>query len=222
VLDAHAVDGAGNQARAQATVWVDRSAPHVELSCAAADQGYTCRAGASDAVSGVASIAYSVDGAPWAAVGDDGSFRVPDGSVRARAVDVAGNHAESTALSLAGRAAPRGARTASLPVYLRGRRSSSNMIGAMHATRTETGDVLVDLRPLAVGRGRYRVVLTVKAGKRTRRVRRTRVVAKGGALPRVKATLAKAAGRATVSLTIRKRTGGAWRRHAGARLVIPR
>ena len=222
VLDARAVDGAGNQAGAQAQVMVDRSAPQVELACDAADGGYACRVQASDAVSGVASVAYSVDGGEWAAA--EGVFTVASGSVRARAVDAAGNHAESDALELAGRAEPRrrGARTASLPVYLRGRRSSSGMIGALRATRTESGAIAVDLRPLAVGRGRYRVVLKLKAGSRDRKVRRTRKVGKDGALPRIKAKLPKARGRATVSLTIRKRRGGGWRRHAGARLVIPR
>ena len=78
----------------------------------------------------------------------------------------------------------------------------------------------VDLRPLAVGRGRFKVEIAFKAGKRAKRFTRAYTVGGGGTLPRIAASLADATERCTVTLTVRKRSGSRWRRYAGTRLVL--
>ena len=111
-------------------------------------------------------------------------------------------------------------RIVSAPVYLRGRKTTDNMVGALHAVRSATGTVSLDLRPLAVGRGRYRVEIALKSGKRSRKVKRDFKVGRTGALPRMSASLSRAVERTTVTLTVRKHVGGHWRRHAGTKLVL--
>jgi hypothetical protein len=232
-LEIDAVDGAGNAASAAAKVRIDRTAPSAELACEpAADTGYACRGRASDALSGIAAVAYAVDGAAWQPLAGDATFAVAHGAVRVRVVDAAGNETVTAPLALADRTpavvmppappvvTPR-VRTVSRPVYLQGRHETSGMVGALSASRTPDGAVAVDLRPLAVGPGRYQVQIRISAGGRVEKVTRVRRVRSGGALPRVRATLARG-GRATVSLVVRRRTGGGWRAHAAARLVLGR
>src|SRR4029079_5625606 len=60
-----AVDGAGNEATSAAVhVKVDLTLPRATLSCAAAaaPTGYVCRAAGSDALSGLATLTYSLNG----------------------------------------------------------------------------------------------------------------------------------------------------------------
>jgi hypothetical protein len=78
----------------------------------------------------------------------------------------------------------------------------------------------VDLRPLAVGRGRYQVVLSLTSGKHKRTVKKTQSVARGGTLRRLAASLAGASGKTTVTLTVRKQHGRNWRTHATAKVVL--
>jgi hypothetical protein len=211
-----AADGAGNTASATATVRVDRTAPVATLACVGS---YTCRAIASDAASGLAAVAYSLDGGAWRAVAADGSFAVAHGSVRLRAADVAGNVRVTAPVALPDRttAAPA---SSTAPVHLAGRSNVASLIGALQAARAENGTVSVDLRPLAVGRGRFRVDLRVKAGGRSRRVARTYKVGRLGTLPRIQAKLDGATARTTVTLTVKRRAGKRWRRHATARVVL--
>jgi hypothetical protein len=211
-----AADGAGNTAAATATVRVDRTPPVATLACV---DGYTCRAIASDAASGVAAVAYSVGGGAWRPVAAGGSFAVAHGSVRLRTADVAGNVRVTAPTVLADRTSAEPANS-TVPVHLTGRSNVASLIGALQAARSENGTVSVDLRPLAVGRGRFRVDLRVRAGSRSRRVARTYTVGRLGTLPRIQANLSHATARTTVTLTVKRRAGKRWRRHAGARVVF--
>ena len=107
-----------------------------------------------------------------------------------------------------------------MPVYLAGRKDASSLVGAMRAARGASGTVSVDLRPLAVGRGKFRVEIKLKSGKRSRTIKRAVTVAKGGALPRIAGTLAKASEKCTVTLTVRKRAGSRWRTYATSKVVL--
>jgi hypothetical protein len=80
--------------------------------------------------------------------------------------------------------------------------------------------VSIDLRPLAVGRGKYQVQITLKSGKRHRTVKKTVKVGRGGTLRRMAASLAHATGKTTITLTVRKQHGKSWRKHATARIVL--
>ena len=77
----------------------------------------------------------------------------------------------------------------------------------MRAARSANGTVSVDLRPLAVGRGKFRVEIKLTSGKRSQTVKRTVKVGKDGTLPRIAGSLAKATAKCTVTLTVRKRAG---------------
>ena len=220
-----AVDGAGNVKTATAQVNVDATAPTASLSCAAASTptGYACQASGVDGLSGLFALSYSLNGGTWAPVPGNGSFSVASGTVRVMAVDAAGNAGLTAILTLPVRtppAPPVTLRTKSTPVYLAGHHNDNGMVGALVAARSATGTVSVDLRPLAVGRGRYRVVLTLKSGKHRRTVKKTQTVGRTGTLRRIAASLAHATGKTTVTLTVRKRHGRAWRKHAVAKVVL--
>ena len=215
-----AVDGAGNAAAAQAVVNVDRNAPVAGLSCAAADGKYTCRADASDGTSGLAGFGWSLDGGEFETIGAGGSFTVAKGQVRLRAVDVAGNETITDPVTLAAIAKTVKVRISSVPVYLKGHKDADSMVGALNAVRSASGTVSVDLRPLAVGRGKYRVEIRLKSGKHSKRFNRTYKVGRTGALPRISASLSKATAKTTITLTVRKQSGTHWRKHAGTRVVL--
>ena len=91
-------------------------------------------------------------------------------------------------------AVPEGAkvRISNVPVYLAGRDDTQSMLGALNAVRSANGTVSLDLRPLAVGRGRYRVEIALKSGKHAKKVKRSYTVGRTGALPRISASLSKA------------------------------
>ena len=227
VLSATAVDGAGNEATsADARVKVDLGAPSAQVACEPAGEVYACRAGGSDAVSGLASLTFGVNGGAWQPTAADGTFTAPPGSsVRARAVDAAGHEAVTAPVALAAFPPPPAepktrARSASRPVYLRGRTGSSAMVGALLAARDTAGTVAVDLRPLALGRGQYRIKLQVRSGKARRTVTKTFRVARRGTSPRIRARLKGAVKRTTVTLAVDRRAGAKWRRHAAARVVL--
>ncbi len=214
------VDGAGNAAAADAVVHVDRTAPAAGLSCAAADGKYTCRADASDGTSGLAAFGWSLDGGEFETIAAGGSFTVAKGQVRLRAVDVAGNETITDPVTLAAIAKTVKVRISSVPVYLKGHKDADSMVGALNAVRSARGTVSVDLRPLAVGRGKYRVELSLKSGKHSKRFKRTYKVGRTGALPRISASLSKATAKTTITLTVRKQSGTHWRKHAGTRVVL--
>ncbi len=220
VLSFHAADGAGNTASAQATVNVDATAPTAGLTCTAAGGKYTCTVDGADATSGLAALGYSVDGGAWTDIAPGATFTVAKGKVRARAVDVAGHETISAEATLAAVKTPGTIKVSSVPVYLAGKKNPDSLVGALHAVRSASGTVSLDLRPLAVGRGRYKVEISLKSGKHSRKVRKTYKVGGTGALPRVSASLAKATERTTVSLTVRKRVGGKWKKYAATRMVL--
>jgi hypothetical protein len=221
-------DGAGNEKTATAHVKVDRTRPVVGLSCAAAKTptGYTCHGTGSDALSGLASLTYSLNGGAWTTVPAGGALAVLKGTLRIRAIDAAGNQALSSLVTLADRAKPPTPtptvtmRVKSVPVYLGGRTDDDSMIGAFKAARSANGTVSVDLRPLAVGRGRYKVQIRLKAGKRKRTFTKTYKVGRGGNLRRMGGSLSGAAAKTTVTLTVRKKSGHGWRRYATAKIVL--
>jgi hypothetical protein len=221
-------DGAGNEKTASAHAKVDRTRPVVALSCAAATTptGYSCHATGSDALSGLTSLSYSLNGGAWTTVPTGGALSVLKGTVRVRAIDAAGNQSLSSLLTLADRAKPPTPaptvtmRVESVPVYLGGHTDDDSMIGALKAARSANGTVSVDLRPLAVGRGTYKVEIRLQAGKHKRTVTKTYKVGRGGTLRRTGASLSGAADKATVTLTVRKKSGGHWRRYAGAKVVL--
>ena len=149
-----------------------------------------------------------------------GSFTVAKGQVRLRAVDVAGNETITDPVTLAAIAKTVKVRISSVPVYLKGHKDADSMVGALNAVRSARGTVSVDLRPLAVGRGKYRVELSLKSGKHSKRFKRTYKVGRTGALPRISASLSKATAKTTITLTVRKQSGTHWRKHAGTRVVL--
>lgn len=212
-----AADGAGNAAAAQAVVNVDRTAPVATLTCAAQGRAHSCRADASDATSGLASLAWSVDGGDFKAIGAGESFSVTSGKVTLRAIDAAGNQLVTEPVTLKQGAT---VRVTNAPVYLKGRKNSESLVGALSAARSASGTVSLDLRPLAVGRGRFRVEVRLKSGKRSRTVKRTVKVGRTGTLPRMSASLSRAIEKTTVTLTVRKRTGRRWKAYAGTRFVL--
>ena len=224
-----AVDGAGNEATsAAAHVKIDRTLPRATLSCAAASTptGYVCRTAGSDAMSGLASLTYSLNGAAWRAVPAGGAIAVAHGTMRVRALDVAGNQFLTGTLTLVERKPPAPPvkpptmRSSSVPVYLGGSTDDDSMIGALLAARSANGTVSVDLRPLAVGRGTYKVRLVLRAGTAKRTVSKTYKVKRGDALRRINASLANAADKATVALSVKKKHGGKWRNYAFAKVVL--
>ena len=139
-----------------------------------------------------------------------------------RALDVAGNQALTSTLSLVEREVPVTLRTATAPVYLAGKKNPDSMVGAILAARSPTGTVSIDLRPLAVGRGKYQVQITLKSGKHKRTVKKTFTVGRDGTLRRMAASLAHATDKTTITLTVRKQHGTSWRKHATARIVLPK
>jgi Big-like domain-containing protein len=221
-------DGAGNEKTATAHVKVDRTLPVAALSCAAATTptGYTCHATGSDALSGLASLSYSLNGGAWTTVPTGGALAALKGTLRIRAIDTAGNQGLSSLVTLVDRAKPPAPkptatmRVKSVPVYLGGKTDDDSMIGAFKAARSANGTVSVDLRPLAVGRGTYKVQVVIKSGKRKRTVTKTSKVGRGGALRRMGGSLSGAAAKTTVTLTVLKKSGHGWRRYATAKIVL--
>ena len=140
--------------------------------------------------------------------------------MRLRAVDVAGNENVTAPVALAAIPVGTTVRVTSAPVYLKGSKKADDMVGALHAVRSPTGTVSLDLRPLAVGRGSYQVELRLKSGKHSRTVKRAYKVGRTGTLPRMSASLSRAVERTTVTLVVRKRVGSHWRSHASTKLVL--
>jgi hypothetical protein len=176
--------------------------------------GYTCTAHGADATSGLASLTYSVDGGAPQAPGPDGTFSVAKGHVVAHATDVAGNGANSVGLILSNRIVPvtTPPRSISEAVLRSGHGSViSRALGelALNATASRSS---VDLRPLAVGSGRFQITMTLRADKLHKKY--TKVVkAKKGYTPRVSFHIGGGV-HVTVDLTVRKRTGKRWTSYA--------
>ena len=145
-----------------------------------------------------------------------------------RAIDVAGNVAQTKPVTLLERKPPVvkspvtvTVTSRSAPVYLVGHSDPDSLVGALFAARSPNGTVSIDLRPLAVGRGRFKVQIAFKATTRHRTIVRTVTVGRRGHLPRMAGSLSGATARTTVRLTVRKKVGRTWRRYATSKVVLP-
>jgi hypothetical protein len=153
----------------------DRPAPAVTCAPDTA-AGWTCTATASDAVSGVSGLAYSVDGAAPVAIASGGTFTVAKGSVDGLRVRRAGNGAASKPVTLADRSTPapsrpRGPHESRPPAQGRRRRRAP---GRPARDRVAADSTTVDLRPLAIGKGSFQFVFKITTGRRPRRSPRPR------------------------------------------------
>jgi hypothetical protein len=215
-----AVDGAGNETLASAAVKIDRTAPTAAVTCTAgAGTTYVCKGGGADDLSGVTSMSWSVDGSAATPMSSGGNFVVTKGKVVVTAVDAAGNVGVSAPVALADRTPPVKApthdetdtvtpRTTSEAVLLkRGGKASARLIGqlAISATPTRT---TVDLRPLALGAGRFKIALKVTTDKKSKTYTKT-VKTRKGYTSRIQVKAAAAA-HATVKLTIKRKSGKRW------------
>jgi hypothetical protein len=211
-----AVDGAGNESVATAEVKVDTSAPAPAVNCVA-DSGtaWTCTATASDAVSGVAGMAYSVDGTAPAPINNGDSFSVATGSLTVYATDNAGNGAAAKAVTLADRStppAPPTPRTKSAAVFLRkGGAAAARLVGQLSIDSLPSSTT-VDLRPLAIGKGSFQFVFTITAAGKTKTVTKTQKI-KTGYSTRISIVL-PASAKTSVSLTVKRKTGKRWLAYA--------
>jgi hypothetical protein len=220
-LTFRAVDGAGNEKTATTEVKVDRTPPAATVSCTpASGTGWTCKAAGSDALSGVATVKYSVDGSAPAAAG--GAFSVQKGTVVVSVTDQAGNTGVSSPLQLADRtpAPPTEtddeptARSTSKAVLLRKRSAgASRLLGQLGLSATPTRTT-VELRPLALGKGTFRFVIKVKTGKKTKTFTKTQRTRKGYSAKM--SFRGPAAATASVKLTVAKKSGRRWVAYAGA------
>jgi hypothetical protein len=213
-----ALDGAGNETTAAAEVKVDTTSPAPTVKCVAADAAYTCTANGSDAVSGIAGLAWSVDGSVPVSVGNGGTFTVAKGSVVVYASDNAGNGAASPAVSLADRSAPAPAptpRVRSEAVLLRkGGAGAARLVGQL-AISSLPEATTIDLRPLAIGKGSFQFVFKITNGKKTKRVTKTQTVGKFGYSKRISVAVG-ASSTTAVSLTVRRKSGKRWVTYATA------
>ncbi len=216
-----AVDGAGNETLASAPVKIDRTAPTASVTCTAgAGATYVCKGDGADNLSGVTGMSWSVNGSAATPMSSGGTFVVAKGTVVVTAVDAAGNAGASAPVALADRTPPPvktpthdetdavTPRTTSEAVLLkRGRSASARLIGqlAISATPTRT---IVDLRPLALGSGKFKVSLKVTTDKKSKTYTKT-VKTKKGYTSRIRVKAAAAA-HAKVTLTIKRKSGKRW------------
>ena len=211
----HAVDGAGNEATTTADVKVDRVAPSAGVSCApGAGVTWLCTAtGGDDGGSGLAALSASIDGSAPAAVAPGGTFVVTKGTVVVSAADGAGNVTASAPATLAVRTLPPVTttvvpRTANEAVLLKSKGSASaRLLGQLSIAGTPTATT-VDLRPLALGTGKFQFVLKITTGKKTKTVTKTQTTKKGYST-RISVKV-PAAATAKVKLTVKKRSGSKW------------
>jgi hypothetical protein len=212
-----AVDVAGNESVATAEVKIDGSAPSPAVNCSPdAGTAWTCTASASDSISGVSGLAYSVDGSAPAPVGNGATFPVAKGSVTVYATDAAGNGAASKAVSLADRSTPPAAptpRTKSEAVLLRkgGAATAARLIGQL-AISALPDSTTVDLRPLAIGKGTFRFTFKLKTGSKTKTDTKTQKI-KTGYSKRIRIVL-PAAAKTSVALTVKRKQGRRWASYA--------
>jgi len=190
------------------------------LICAAtvrSANGNVASASATDAVSGVASLAWSVDGSVPVSIANGGTFSVAKGSVVVYASDNAGNGAASAPVVLVDRSAPAPTptpRTGSEAVLLRkGGAPNARLVGQLAISSLPTSTT-IDLRPLAIGKGSFQFVFKIKSGKKSKTVTKTQTV-KTGYSTRISVALG-ASSTTSVTLTVRKKSGKRWLSYASA------
>ncbi|MDA0182875.1 Ig-like domain repeat protein [Solirubrobacter phytolaccae] len=223
-----AVDGAGNEVTKQGSVKVDRTAPATTLTCTPDPKSlnYVCTGGGTDGLSGIASVKWSVSGGAATPIAAGAPFTVAKGKVVVTATDTAGNVGTSQAVTLAERKADAGhsdtgeetgvtPRSTSEAVLLKGGKasSSSRLVGQLALSATPSATT-VDLRPLALGKGTFRLTLKVTVGKKTKTVNKVQKTIKGYSK---RVTVKAAAGAdAKVTLTVKRKVGKRWVAHATA------
>jgi hypothetical protein len=214
-VTAVAVDGAGNRSETARVVRVDRTPPSARLTCArrAGAKGYRCQASGADAASGVAALRWRVDGGAWHAPSADGAFSVGSGRVQVRAVDRAGLVTVSAATTL-GKRLPVRMRTRTLPISLHGAKGAGALLGSLElrVVRDATGrsTATADLRPLAVGKGRYRTTIVMRSGGLKAERRRSVTLRRGGVTPRLALALSRVRRPTRVQLRVDRRAGRRW------------
>ncbi len=231
-LTFRAVDGAGNEKLALAQVKIDLTPPAATVSCTAG-QGttYVCAATGSDALSGLAGLSWSVDGSAPTAVTSGATFTVAKGTVTVSASDKAGNIGTSAPVTLKARTvapAPTATppkttpkvtpRTASEAVLRRGKGTIAKRalgqleISALPSSTTAT------LRPLALGKGTFRISIKVTADKKSKSSAKT-YSTRSGYSPLIKVTAGGAVD-VKVTLTVRKRSGKRWLSYAAGTVKL--
>lgn len=222
-----AVDGAGNEATTQGSVKVDRTAPQVGVTCTPDPKSlnYLCTASGADSLSGLTGVAWSLNGGAATPIAAGGVFSVAKGKVAVAGTDAAGNAGTSQVVTLAARKADDAhgdaddegsvtPRATSGSVLLKGKASSSSrLVGQLSLSATPTATT-VDLRPLALGKGTFQLVIKVTVGKKTKTVTKTQKTVKGYSK---RVTIKAAAGAsAKVTLTVKRKSGKRWVTHATA------
>ena len=99
-------------------------------------------------------------------------------------------------------------------MLLKGKATSSRrLVGQLALSSTPTATT-VDLRPLALGKGTFQLVIKVKLGKKTKTFTKTQTTVKGYS----KRVTVKAAAGADpqVTLTVKRKSGKRWVTHATA------
>jgi hypothetical protein len=224
-VPAVAVDGAGNRTESAATVRIDRTPPAATLTCAPASTptGYRCVAGGSDAGSGLASVRFRLDGGAWTAPAPDGSFVAASGRVEVQAADVAGLTTVSAPVDLGARN-PVVTNARTVAVALTGSKGIAGLLGSLElrVVRDAAGQTLAtaDLRPLALGAGRYRTTLAIASGSLRAERSRSYTLRTGQATRRLRLALSRVLRPARVELTVRRRTHGHWVVVASARTSV--
>ena len=224
-LSFRAVDGAGNEKTAQAQVKIDRTPPAAAISCApGSGTAWACTGTGTDSLSGVTSVRYSIDGSAPAAVGAGGSFSVQKGTAVVYVTDLAGNTGASSPLKLADRtptapkheetgeeATPRS--TTKAVLLRKGGAASSRLLGQLALASTPT-KTTVDLRPLALGKGTFQFVIKLTTGKKSKTFTKTQTTKKGYSTRF--SVSSSAASAASVTLTVRKKSGKRWVTYASS------
>lgn len=221
-----AVDGAGNAVTANGAVKVDRTAPAATVTCIPdpKSSNHLCTAGGSDSLSGLASLKWSVNGGAATPIAAGATFSVAKGKVVVSATDTAGNAGVSPTVTLAERKGDDShadsdsedgvtPRSSSEAVFLKGKASSSRLIGQLSLSATPSATT-VDLRPLALGKGTFQLVIKVTVGKKSRTFKKTQKTVKGYSK---RVTVKAAAGAdVKVTLTVKRKSGKRWITHAAA------
>ena len=218
-----AVDGAGNAAVATATVNVDRTAPARRPVVRRLERrSYACRVDASDAASGLAALAGASTAAPSRPIAAGGTLHRRQGQgppARRRRRRQRDDHRRRSRWPRSRPAAKvRISERPGLPRRQEGHRQHARRAERRPQRRPARCRSTCGRWPSAAGR--YRVEIALKSGKHAKKVKRTYKVGRTGALPRISASLSKATEKCTITLTVRKKVGKRWRKHAGTRLVL--